>query len=145
MHPLDGHLPEFDVNEVHDISLAVPPETALQRVLALPVAPDRLVRALFRIRGLDGASLPIERFTVEVLGLEMVERTPTVAVAAGRLGQLRVAIMFQAQSRPANGSRLVTETRVADADIAFRLYWLIVGPFSALIRRRWLRGVARGS
>jgi hypothetical protein len=45
------------------------------------------------------------------------------------------------------GSLLVTETRVAAMDDgarrAFRRYWLAVGPFSALIRRRWLAATAR--
>jgi hypothetical protein len=27
----------------------------------------------------------------------------------------------------------------------FRAYWLVVGPFSALIRRRWLRAIARSA
>jgi len=40
---------------------------------------------------------------------------------------------------------LSTETRVQAVDDrsrrAFRLYWLVVGPFSSLIRRRWLRAV----
>jgi hypothetical protein len=46
-------------------------------------------------------------------------------------------------------SRLSTETRVLALDgksrLAFRIYWLVVGPFSALIRRRWLRAIAAGS
>jgi hypothetical protein len=25
---------------------------------------------------------------------------------------------------------------------AFRRYWLVIGPFSALIRRRWLKRIA---
>jgi len=29
----------------------------------------------------------------------------------------------------------------ARARRAFRLYWLAIGPFSALIRRRWLRAI----
>jgi hypothetical protein len=140
---LDRHLPDFDVNEVHEIALDMPPEMAVERVLALPVTPDRLVRALFRLRGLRGAHLPLERFAIEILGLDLVERTPTSAVAAGRLLGQRVAISFEAEARPSGGSRLITETRVADTDFAFRLYWLVVGPFSALIRRRWLRAVAR--
>ncbi len=86
--------------------------------------------------------LPLERFAIEVLGLEMVERTSTTAVAAGRLRRQRVAILFEAVPRPPGGSRLVTETRVADVDLGFRVYWFVVGPFSALIRRRWLRAVA---
>ena len=139
---LDRHLPQFDVNEVHDIALSVPPAVALERVLALPVTPDWLVRTLFHLRGLRGVDLPLERFAIEVLGLEMVERTSTTAVAAGRLRRQRVAILFEAVSVPPGGSRLITETRVADVDLGFRIYWLFVGPFSALIRRRWLRAVA---
>lgn len=45
----------------------------------------------------------------------------------------------------AGGCVLATETRVQAVDDrsrrAFRLYWLVVGPFSSLIRRRWLRAV----
>jgi hypothetical protein len=44
-------------------------------------------------------------------------------------------------------SILGTETRVAAMDAksrrAFRRYWLAVGPFSALIRRRWLAAAER--
>lgn len=40
----------------------------------------------------------------------------------------------------------ITETRVSATDAtaarAFRRYWLVIGPFSGLIRRAWLRGVA---
>jgi len=61
-------------------------------------------------------------------------------------GTIKAAIDFRATEAP-GGSRLSTETRVLAADPRarrlFRLYWLVVGPFSALIRRRWLRAVAR--
>jgi len=51
-------------------------------------------------------------------------------------------------SRPADDiTRLATETRVYCLGSAsrrrFRLYWLIVGPFSGLIRRILLRGIKR--
>jgi hypothetical protein len=46
----------------------------------------------------------------------------------------------------AGGSLLATETRVQALDgasrRAFRRYWLAVGPFSALVRRRWLAAAA---
>ncbi|HXH98057.1 MAG TPA: hypothetical protein VNH40_12700, partial [Gaiellaceae bacterium] len=42
---------------------------------------------------------------------------------------------------------LATETRVSALDAAarraFRRYWLVVGPFSGLIRRRWLSAAER--
>lgn len=144
LETLDRHLPGFDVNEVHHLEINLPAETALDTVLGLVVTPDWLVRTLFRVRGLSGLDLTIECFCVEELGLEMVERTSTTGVAAGELptGQ-RVAIGFEAVPIGEGVSRLVTETRVADVNLAFRIYWTVVGPFSALIRRRWLRAVAR--
>ena len=145
MRPLDRHLPDFDVHEVHGIALDLSPEAALERILALPVTPDRIVRVLFRLRGLRDADLTLEQFATQVLGLEFVERSATAAVAAGQLRRQRIAIGFEAQARPNGGSYLSTETRVADLDLAFRLYWLLIRPFSGLIRRRWLRAVARTS
>lgn len=140
--PLDRHLPEFDVNEEHELAVDAPPEAALERVLSIPAGSDRVVRTRFRLRGLRGAELPLERFATEVLGLEFVERTPTTAVAVGRLRGLQIGVSFAAEPLPGGGSRLVTETRVAGVGLRFRLYWLVVGPFSALIRRRWLRAVS---
>lgn len=145
MAALDRHLPEYHVGEVHSRELPFAPEEALDRVLSLPAAPDPLVRVLFRLRGVRGGGLPLERFARESLRLELAERTPTSAVAAGALRRLRVGISFEAEPLP-GGCRLVTETRVRADDrralFAFRLYWLVVGPFSALIRRRWLRALA---
>jgi hypothetical protein len=49
----------------------------------------------------------------------------------------------------ADGERLTTETRIAAVAAAavarrsFLRYWRFVGPFSALIRRRWLAQIAK--
>ena len=143
---LDRWLPEFNVNEVYAAVLADTPERAIVRALALPAAPDGIVRTLLRLRGLRGSSLPIERFLWEVLRFEVVERTPTSAAAVFGARRLRLAISFEAEP-VATGTRFVTQTRIAAADrramLAFRTYWLVVGPFSALIRRRWLRALSR--
>lgn len=145
MDSLDRHLPQFDVNEIHQISLDISPEEAVDRVLGLPVTPDWIVRSLFRIRGLGGLDLSVEDFASRELGLEIVERTSSVVVAVGRPRRQRIAISFEAAPREGGGSILSTETRVADVGPGFRLYWLVVGPFSALIRRHWLRAVSRRS
>jgi hypothetical protein len=164
---IDEWLPRFDVHERHEVELAVPPERALELVLAIPATPDRIVRTLTGARGMVARGESLERFFLAhrfvVLG-----RTPTewVAGAIGAVwrprgglvplqdpeawraaaapGTIKAAIDFRAEARP-GGSRLSTETRVLAMDDrarrAFRLYWLVVGPFSALIRRRWLRAV----
>ena len=58
MAPLDRCMAEFDVNETHDVELEVAPEAAIRCVLALPAGSDRIVRFLFRLRGLRRSELP---------------------------------------------------------------------------------------
>ena len=161
MPPLDDWLPEFDARERHERAVAAAPETAFAAALGVPVAPDRLVATLFRLRGLPRGG------TIEGLlrgiGFTELARTPTSIVlgAAGRpwsprsglvrwesagSGQVRMTLALWAE-RAAGGSLLVTETRVTAVDAsarrAFRRYWLAVGPFSALVRRRWLVAAER--
>jgi hypothetical protein len=61
-------------------------------------------------------------------------------------GFLLMALSLEVTPEP-GGSRLRTETRVKPTDAraarSFRPYWLIVKPFSALIRRDLLRAIKR--
>jgi hypothetical protein len=170
---IDEWLPEFDVHERHDIALRVDPERALELALSAPAAPDQLVRALYSARGMIARGETIERFFA-AHRFVVLTQTPTewVAGAVGAVwrprgglvrlgdpdawraaavpGTIKAAVDFRAERIP-GGSRLTTETRVKAMDQharrAFRLYWLAIGPFSALIRRRWLRAIqsaARG-
>jgi len=159
MTGIQNWLPSFDVGERHEATIALPPEQALNLALAVPVAPDSFVRLLLRLRGIrsDGS---IEEF-MAASGFLLLERTATSYVvglfvghspvpvadagawrAANMPRSLKIAADFRTEPVP-GGARLITETRVAAtgfvALLVFRLYWLIVGPFSALIRRRWLR------
>ena len=132
----------------------------MQRALAAPAAPDRLTAALFRARGLRSGTTIQELF--DRTGFETLARSPTEVVFAasgtpwrpsGGLrpfeaatpGTVRVATDIRAVA-VAGGCVLSTETRIqavdASARRAFRRYWLVVGPFSGLIRRRWLRAAA---
>lgn len=142
----------------------MPPERALELVLSLPAAPDLLVRLLVGARGMTARDETLERFFL-AHRFVVLSRSPTeiVAGAVGAVwrpggglvtladadawressmpGTIKAAIDFRALPA-AGGARLSTETRVLAADARarrlFRLYWLVVGPFSALIRRRWL-------
>ena len=113
MAELEGLLPGWDWHEVHRRTLPVEPEQALAAFLASPAAPDPVVRLLFRLRPF-GVPDP---------------------------GTVRMATDVRAEPWP-NGCVLSTETRIAAADDqarrAFGRYWRVVGPFSALIRHRWL-------
>ena len=59
-------------------------------------------------------------------------------------GPRSVRIAAHIRAEPASGgSLLITETRVTASGrlalLGFRAYWLLVGPFSKLNPRRWLR------
>jgi hypothetical protein len=161
VRPLDDWLPDFDAREYHERVVAAPPETAFAAALGVPVATDRLVATLFRVRGLPrGGTM---EGMLRGLGFEELARTPTSLVlgAAGRpwsprtpptrwasagSGHVRMALALWADGADGR-ARLATETRVAAVDAsarrAFRRYWLAVGPFSALVRRRWLVAAER--
>lgn len=152
-------LPEYDVASRHELYVAAEPERAFAALLAAPA--DRLVRALLRARGLRAAP-SIEAF-FSGLGFTVLARSETELVAAAsgmpwrptghlapfaeeRPGTVRMAADLRAEPAP-GGTLLSTETRVAATDDAarraFARYWRVVGPFSGLIRRRWLRAAAR--
>jgi hypothetical protein len=157
MSRLDEFLPEYDVREYHERRVDASPEAAVAAALGIPVAPDALVRALFRLRGLPGGGSVLGG--MRAIGLTPLVEEPSCVVlgAAGRPwsprtrlvafdkagpGQVRVAVEISA-----DGTMLRTETRVAATDAsarrAFRAYWLAVGPFSAFVRRRWLAAAER--
>jgi hypothetical protein len=159
---LDEFLPEYDVRERHERRVPGPPELAVAAALGTPVAPDALVRTLFRLRGLPGGGSV--HGALRAIGLKPLVEEPDCVVlgAAGRpwsprsrltafdkagAGQVRIVFDITATAAGEGMSVLATETRVAAMDAgarrAFRRYWLAVGPFSALIRRRWLAAAER--
>jgi hypothetical protein len=136
---LDDWLPAPDHREYHERFVRAAPGDAL--CAAVPAASDRLVAALFRLRGLNPHAKTLERLFSPPWA-EVLERTETTFVA--RLAETRVRIAFDLRARPAEGgSVLSTETRVAGGGWRFSLYWLVVRPFSGLIRKRWLIAAAK--
>jgi hypothetical protein len=156
---IDDVLPRFDANELHSISLPLEPERAIALVLATPVAADPIVGALFRLRGITARGsigdalgrLGLEALrTAEgevVFGASGTPWRPGAGIhpfAAAGPGRVQMATDFRA-----DGERLSTETRILAFDAAarrsFLRYWRVVGPFSALIRRRWLAQIAKSA
>jgi len=156
-------MPRFDARERHAIhGIAAPPAEVLRRALALPVAPDGVVRTLFRLRGLSPRGT-LEHFFAAGATLERTATTVVVGLRANRHGFVPVAsaeawagaadghaiaiVVDLRATEAAAGTSVSTETRVRastpEARRVFRLYWSVVGIFSAWIRRRWLRAIAR--
>ena len=146
---LDAVLPRYQVREYHETTVHASPEAALAAALAQPAACDPVVGALLWLRRVPGGNLPLREFFPR-LGIRPTILTATAFVGLGDL--LGVTIAFGIWAVPlglGQGTRLATETRVNAANSAvrrrFHLYWLVVGPFSALIRRRWLAAAHRAA
>jgi hypothetical protein len=158
---LDELMPEWDVRERHERRVHASPHDAVCAAIGVPIAPDGLVRALFRVRGLPaGGSV---HGAMRALGFEqLVSEEECVVLGAagrpwsprGRIGRYSTAgpgdirMLLEISAAPAEGGAVLrTETRVAAVDAAarraFRRYWLVVGPFSGLVRRRWLAAAER--
>jgi hypothetical protein len=138
---LDPWLPRYEQREYHERRVDASPERALEAALHMPVEVDAIVLALFRLRGAGARGKSLEQFFAPPWA-EVLERTPSTFVV--RVDREAPRIVFDLRARPDDGgSILSTETRVAAGGLPFRLYWLVVGPFSALIRRRWLIAAAR--
>jgi hypothetical protein len=156
---IDEVLPRFDANELHSVALSLEPARAIALALATPVVADPVIGALFRMRGLNARGSIGGALTG--LGLEELRASAGEIVfggsgtpwrpgggirpfADGGPGRVQVVTDFRA-----DGVRLSTETRIHAGDAAtlrtFLRYWSVVGPFSALIRRRWLAQIAKSA
>ena len=160
---LDALLPDFHARERHAIDVAAPPERVFAAIREVTLGEMPFVRVLVRLRGIRAAAdtplLPQmqRRFTTAV---EEPDRELVLA-AIGQPWKLRRAESPQADFRAFaapgyakmalslrfDGAVLSTETRVLLTDAVarrrFRLYWLVIRPFSGLTRRLWLRAIKR--
>jgi hypothetical protein len=146
---LDAVLPSYQVREYHETTVYASPEAALAAALAQPAACDPVVAALFWLRRIPGGNLPLREFFPR-LEIRPAISTATAFIGLGDLLGVTIAFgMWAVPHSSGDGTRLATETRVYSADSAarrrFHLYWLVVGPFSALIRRRWLAAARRAA
>ena len=157
--PVADALPEYDVRNVHSMRVDASAERALAAALAVTPREAPLLRVLFALRGLRApAETPIWQ-AMAAEGFAPFDGTTLAAVgrpwrvlsgpqrradfdAFDEPGWAKLAMDFSTA-----GGRLVTETRVRLTDDAarrsFRRYWLVVRPFSALVRRSWLAAAKR--
>lgn len=161
MTELDRVLPEWHFRERHARRVAAPAERVFAAVREVTLAELGVFRVLARLRGIR---VPADRPIFEAGPWRMLAEDPgreLVLGAIGRPWRLRggdsPAADFAAFDRPGyaklainwrlDGTTLSTETRVLLTDDAsrraFRRYWLVIRPFSGLIRRVWLRAIAR--
>jgi hypothetical protein len=158
---LSDVLPRWDVGKRHAIELDAPPERVWAALHETTLGDMPVARFLFRLRGLPSAP---ERGLLELEGFQRIAEEPPRELVVGAVGrpwvltaQLERDADLRTFSDPGfaklalnvtyDGRLLATETRVQLTDsrsrLLFKLYWLVIGPFSGVIRRRWLRAIKR--
>jgi hypothetical protein len=156
-------LPVYHHNERHSIRVAATPERALAAVREVRLDDSPLVKALFKLRGLRAA--PRGPLWDALLAQGFQQLGDDTLVLVGKpwtaRGSLREVEDFVGFAEPGyakmamdlravpdgDAVRIETETRIyltdASARRRFRAYWLIIRPFSGLVRRGWLRAAKR--
>jgi len=167
---IDQVMPAYDRREVHQRTIAAPPAAVWDAVHGLSSDELTVMRALMGLRTLgrrraDGGRPVLDGF--RRMGFEVVAEEPgreLVVAGIGRFWELSGGLRrvegrehFSGFDEPGyakvafnfrlDDDRLSTETRIAGTDAharrRFGLYWLLVRPGSGLIRREWLRAIAK--
>jgi hypothetical protein len=154
-------LPVFDVRKRRTIELEAPSDCVWRAIHETTLGELRVARTLFRLRGLPSSR---GRGILELEGFQRLGDDPGRELVLGGVGKPwspRGGLVRGADPRTFrepgyalmavnityDGATLSTETRVLCTDSRsrrlFRLYWLVVGPFSRLVRDDWLRAIAR--
>jgi hypothetical protein len=168
---IDHHCPRFDVRESCELEIPADLEGVGKALRNLDLGESRIIRTLFRLRGLPEDGLRLEGLSR--VGFEVLGRQPDDEITLGLIGRFWnwrerprpfAPEEFREFSEPGYAKAawnyklvplsethvlLRTETRVQCTDEEsrkkFRRYWWLVRPFSGLIRRRSLQIVRRNT
>ena len=167
---LDEFIPEYDFQERHGTLVDVPKEGVRRAVQEWRTTESFLWRLLLRLRGLGRPQGSLREWA-EAMGFLCLAETedevvygqigrfwvtderdalisPRTAEEFRRFNDPRYAVAAMSVSvepLAPDRTRLCTETRIralgSEARRRFRLYWLLVRPFSGLLRRSMLNGI----
>ena len=166
---IDRFLAVYDFREHHAIEVDAPVEIVDAKVRQLDLSGSRVVRLLFRLRGMPARSLRLDG--MRSIGFSVLADSPREEIVLGLIGRFwtstgglcrfdpdgfvafdepgwaKAVWGFRMKPAPHGRTVLETETRVRCTDARsrrhFRLYWTAIRPFSGLIRRIALREIKR--
>jgi hypothetical protein len=165
---IDEFLPEFDFEERHSVTMAGSADRVSQVLKDVDLCESWVVRWLFRLRGLPTsrvtlANLPMSNFETlgEVPGRELVlglvGKFWTIGGGLRKIdrdsfcefnepGYAKAVWNFSVEP-VRGGTQVTTETRIKCLDEQshrnFGIYWMLIGPFSGLIRTEILKATKR--
>ncbi len=166
---IDDFMPVFDAVERHALTIAAPPLRVYAAITKTDFARSGPIRWLLALRGLGAARFMLGDITTR--GFVQLGERPGREMAFGiagrfwtpsggrvmldaecfrhfdRAGHAKAVWDFRVAEAASHSTLLTTETRIWCADgrarRRFALYWMLVRPFSGLIRILMLRAVAR--
>lgn len=167
---IDVFAPRYDVVERHHTVVHAPTERVYAAVRSLDLSRSPVARTLFR-RGmpekcltLDGllrkgfiilAEVPDKELVIGLVGRfwSLTGELQSLDVEGfrsfDRRGYAKTTWNFSLEQQGENVTRLATETRVLCLDSAsqrmFRFYWLLIRPFSGIIRKEPLRAIKQAA
>jgi len=162
---IDRFLATYQTSEHHQITVRADAVRAYRAVREVDLSGSLIVRLLFGLRGLPRRQ-PLQLEDMVNAGFVILGEEPGSEIVLGVTGRFwrvggelrrvgpdefssfsepgyaKAVWNFRVEALEGGLSQVSTETRVATTDPAahraFRRYWLVVGPFSGLIRRRAL-------
>jgi hypothetical protein len=158
---LDEFAPAWQFREHHSLAIDAPPARVFEAIRSVTADEIRLFRTLTWIRRGGrrlpesilnaGDSTPILDVALRTSFVSLADDPPRELVIGTTLGtpprHAQATMNFLVRPIRPGGSIVSTETRVfATTDGArrrFAMYWRVIYPGSALIRRMWLRAIKR--
>lgn len=165
-HLIDRYLPRFDFNEIHKIQINTRSDRVYPETLQMNLNTSWVTKILFRLRGLPSSDISLKNMISQgpfkileekenreiVIGMVMDQRMVPdfnynwdLDQNRSRSKQIKIAWNFLLEEN--QGTRLTTETRITCSDrstrICFMLYWIVIRPFSGLIRHEMLKTIKR--
>ena len=162
---IDQFLPQYEFSERHTIDVHASMQDTYTALRLFDMGDSFIVRSLYRLRGLPTKALTLDGMLK--WGFILLAEEPPCELVFGLIGRFwtltggitsmaakdfasfdqagsaKVAANFSLTQLPDGTVRAATETRIHCVDDAsrlrFRLYWTVIGPFSAWIRVEWLK------
>ena len=158
---LDEFAPAWQFREHHSLAVAAPPARVFEAIRSVRADEIRFFKTLTWIRRGGrrlpasilnaGDSTPILDIALRTSFVRLADDPPRELVVATTLGtpprHSQATMNFLVEPSQSGGSFVSTETRVFANDTGarrrFAMYWRVIYPGSALIRRMWLRAIKR--
>jgi len=159
---IDTYLPRYSFSEYHETVINSSIENVYDKSKNFDLSKSNLIKWLFKVRGLPTKRMHLQDFISDI-GFTNIEENRPVENLIGFWSGYKIEPIatpddftnhatsasikgvwnFYLEALNSKQVRLSTETRILcltpSANVTFALYWMLIKPFSGLIRNRMLQ------